>query len=673
MARVRTDFPHEVRIIENEWITLSDGCKLAARIWLPVDAEDRPVPAIFEFLPYRKDDSKAEVDQLQHGYFAGCGYAGVRVDMRGTGNSEGLIEDEYTQQELDDAVEVIAWIAAQSWCSGAVGMTGISWGGFNALQVAAMRPPALKAIITVCSTDDRYADDVHYMGGCVDMEMLSWASVMLADVATPPYPAVVGGRWREMWLDRIEGMTPWVVPWLTHQRRDDFWKHGSVCEDFDAIECAVYAVGGWADGYTNSIPRLLEGLSCPRKGLIGPWAHTWPELGKPGPAIGFLQEAVRWWDQWLKGEETGIMDEPMLRAWVQDSVPPSSYYDHRPGRWVAEPSWPSPNIERRSLSLNHDALEATPGEEVELTITGQQSTGMDAGVWCPYAQPGDMPTDQRGEDGRSLCFDSAPLDEPLDILGFPDVRLRLAADKPLALVVVRLCDVSPDGASTLVSRGLLNLTHRDNHEFPKELVPGERYEVTVRLNAIGWSVPAGHRLRVAISPTYWPHAWPSPEPVSLSIFTGVGSELLLPVRARRPEDDALPSFGEPETGPPLEIKVLGTGAREYEHRMDVVSGRVETRIHGQKPLQRYVRWGIEYSSSSTDHYSIIEGNPLSASVRCERVMTFANDDWQVRVETVSTMTSDREAFHLINQVEAFEGDVRVATRSWSHRIPRDHV
>jgi uncharacterized protein len=323
--RIKTDFPHSIRVIEHAWIGLSDGCKLAARIWLPDDAEAHPVPAILEYLPYRKNDGTAARDAIRHPYFAGHGYASIRVDMRGSGDSDGILYDEYLPQEQDDALEVLAWIVAQPWCSGAVGILGISWGGFNGLQIAARRPPELKAVISLCSTDDRYADDVHYMGGCLlSADMLPWASTMLAFNARPPDPQVVGEEWRATWLNRLERTPPFIEAWLRHQRRDDFWKHGSVCENYGAITCPVYAVGGWADGYTNAVPRLLAGLPGPRKGLIGPWAHGYPEVAQPGPQIGFAQECLRWWDHWLKGVDTGIMDEPMLRVWMQESVPPTA-------------------------------------------------------------------------------------------------------------------------------------------------------------------------------------------------------------------------------------------------------------------------------------------------------------------------------------------------------------
>ncbi|HKK29968.1 MAG TPA: CocE/NonD family hydrolase, partial [Alphaproteobacteria bacterium] len=335
------NFPLPVIEEANVFIPLVDGTQLAARIWRPEESARRPVPAILEYIPYRKRFGTAARDEVTHPYLAGHGYACVRVDLRGSGESDGVLEDEYLPQELNDGVEVIAWLAEQDWCDGNVGMMGISWGGFNGLQIAALQPPALKAIVTLCSTDDRYADDIHHMGGCLLSDNLSWASVMFAYNSLPPDPALVGDRWREMWMERMRGSGLWLEKWLEHQRRDDYWKHGSINEDYGAVQCPVYAVSGWADGYSNAVFRLLANLEVPRRGLIGPWSHRYPHFGVPGPAIDFLRDMLRWWDQWLKGIETGVMKEPMLRAWMQESVPPTASYMHRPGRWVGEPAWPS--------------------------------------------------------------------------------------------------------------------------------------------------------------------------------------------------------------------------------------------------------------------------------------------------------------------------------------------
>jgi len=666
-----------VREIEHTWIMMPDGCRLGARLWLPVDAMEHPVPAILEYIPYGKDDLTAPSNALRHPYLAGHGYAAIRVDLRGSGSSDGLLLDEYLAQEHDDALEVIAWIAAQPWCTGDVGMFGISWGGFNSLQVAARRPPALKAIISICSTDDRYADDVHYAGGCVlAYDMLTWASTMLALNARPPDPAVVGDGWRQTWLDRMEHTPPYIEAWLNHQRRDAFWQHGSVREDYSAITCPVYAVGGWADGYTNAVPRLLDGLSVPRKGLIGPWSHTYPEQGVPGPAIGFLQESLRWWDHWLKGDDTGMMDEPMLRVWMQDAVEPETYYAERPGRWVAEPSWPSPTITTRSYALNDGTLDGTldgkPAEEKRLTWAGAQQAGLDAGVWNPTGGATDLPPDQRAEDGLALTFTSAPLETRLDILGYPDVTLTVAADRPNALVAVRLCDVAPGGASTLITRGLLNLTHRDSHEHPAAVEPGRLYSITVRMKAIAYALPAGHRLRVAVSPTYWPWAWPSPQPVTLSVVTGGPSRLDLPVRAPRADDAALAPFGLPEGAAPLPVEPLGKALTTRTIRQDVATGRVDLTVESAYGF-RLARGGLEHERANTQTYSIVAGDPLSAGITQEATMTIRRGAWRIRIVTTSAMTASAGAFHVTSALDAYEGDTRVCARNWTFTFPRDLV
>ncbi len=676
--RIRTDFPRRVRELSNTWIELSDGCRLAARIWLPDDAERDPVPAVLEYIPYRKSDGTAVRDSVRHPWLAGHGYAAIRVDMRGSGDSDGVLLDEYLPQEHNDALEVLTWLAERPWCTGAVGIIGKSWGGFNGLQIAARRPPELKAVVSVYSSDDRYADDVHYMGGCVlGSDMLSWASTMLALNALPPDPDVVGKRWRDMWRERLEGSPPFVEAWLSHQRRDDYWKHGSVCEDYSAMEAAVLAVGGWADGYTNAVFRLLAGLSCPRKGLVGPWGHQYPEEACPGPSMGFLQECLRWWEHWLKGRDTGLMDEPMLRVWMQDWVEPRPFYAERPGRWVAEPSWPSPSVAPRRFALGARGLEEQPGEELALTQAGVQTCGLEAGAWCPWgnaSNPTELPPDQRREDGLSLTFTSEPLAETLEILGFPRVTLALSSDRPNALVAIRLCDVAPDASSLLVSRGLLNLTHRKSHEHAEPLEPGRRYNVTLRLNAAGHVFPAGHRVRVAVSPTYWPHAWPSPEPVILTVFAGPDSQLELPMRGPRSEDEALSDFDEPEISSPLPVERLGGGGTSgRSFRRDVATGRAElVNVEDYGGRGRFPN-GLVAEQRSVDRFSIAEGDPLSATATSAWTIALERGKWRIHVETRSVMTADRECFRVTNEVDAYEGNARVFARTSSFAVARDLV
>ncbi len=653
---------------------MSDGVRLSARIWVPEGAEHDPVPAILEYIPYRKRDSIRPRDETMHPYFAGHGYACARVDLRGSGDSEGVLRDEYLEQELADGLQVLRWIAEQPWCDGSVGMIGISWGGFNGLQLAARQPPELKALITASSTDDRYADDVHHMGGCLLGDNLSWASTMFAYNSLPPDPEIVGERWREMWFERLRGSGLWLDTWLRHQRRDEYWRHGSVCEDYAAIGCPVMAVSGWADGYSNAVFRLLASLGVPRKGLIGPWSHKYPHLGVPGPAIGFLQECLRWWDQWLKGIETGIMREPMLRVWMQDSVPPTTRYRTRPGRWVAEPSWPSPNVEQRRLPLVPGRI-LRPDErvpETALSIQSPLSVGLFAGKWCSYAAAPDLPHDQRQEDGGALVFDSAPLEERLEILGAPAVELELASDKPVAMVAVRLSDVAPDHKATRVTYGLLNLTHRNGGEHPEYLEPGVRYRVRVQLNHIAQVFPEGHCLRISVSTSYWPLAWPSPESVRLLVYAGA-SAVTLPVRPPRTEDAHLPAFGEAEGSPPsvktmIEpehhnwrvVRDLETDVSTLEVINDAGTYRLEEidLVSRRKALEWYTYQGDDF------------GSPRGETL-WERRME--RGEWAVSTVTRTVLTCDATHFFLRAELDAYEGDKRVYSENWDRTIPRDFV
>ena len=679
MKEIRS-FPHAIREIEHTLIPLSDGTRLAARLWYPEGAESRPVPAILEYLPYPKRDDTALRDSMTQPYFAGSGYACVRVDIRGSGESDGILADEYLPLEQADGLEVLRWIADQPWCDGHIGMIGKSWGGFNGLQIAAHRPPELKAIITVCSTDDRYADDVHYMGGCLLGDNLSWASSMFADLSIPPDPELVGDRWRTMWRARLEGASHWLETWLTHQRRDDYWKQGSICEDYGAIQCPVFAVSGWADGYSNAVFRLLANLDVPRKGLIGPWSHKYPHLGFPGPAIGFLQEALRWWDRWLKGIDTGVEREPMLRVYMQDYVPPTMYASTIPGRWVAEDAWPSPHIHEQTLRLTPGFLvrDGDDGDE-ELApsarpqaIQSPLSVGMFAGKWCSFTATPDLPHDQRQEDGGALVFDSLPLEDDLEILGAPVAVLELESSKPVAMICVRLSSVAPDFRTTRVTYGLLNLTHRNSHEHPEPLEPGKRYRVEVRLNEVAQILPAGNAIRLALSTSYWPLAWPPPESARLTIHPE-GSELVIPVRPPRASDDELPEFGEPEIAAPVQTQMIEP--RRYDWRVvrDLARDVSTLEVLKDEGAYRFTDNDLVVAHSTFETYSHRANDFASVRGETELIRRLRRGGWSVKTVTRTVLTCDGSHFRLRADLDAYEGEERIFCRTWDRRIPRDLV
>ena len=671
---IRTDFPRAVRETLNTWIPLSDGTRLAARIWLPEDAEADPVPAILEYIPYRKHDGTSRDDALTHPYLAGHGYACVRVDLRGSGDSDGLLFDEYLAQEHQDALEVIQWLADQSWCTGSVGMMGISWGGFNSLQVAALRPPALKAVITVCSTDDRYADDVHYMGGCLLNDGVSWGSGIFTIIPKPPDPMLVGDRWKDMWLRRLNNAPLSLVDWIKHQRRDEFWKHGSVCEDYDAIECAVLAVGGWVDGYSNAILRLLENLSAPCKGLIGPWTHVYPHFGFPGPAIGFLQESLRWWDRWLKNIDTGVEQEPALRCWMQEKLRAIPTSPSGGGYWSSVSSWPIEAQTTKSFKLGDGCLTTDTPPETALRWSTPQTTGIAAGEWCPSDGGGDGPefqSDQRVDDANSLTFDTLVLTEPVAIIGAPVVRLKLAVDKPVGFLAVRLCDVAPDGVSTRITFALLNLTHRESAQAVAKMPVNTAVEIDVPLSGTAYTFAEGHRIRLAISTAYWPMVWPSPEAVELTVLTGI-SALTLPLADGVLLERSV-SFDPPECSAPLEATVVVPGTARRTTSFDASTGASVYTSDENRGTSTLEGIGLKVGSTALERYRIIDDKPTTATTEMERVSTWERGDWRARVCTNLVLSCTTETFELKGQMSAFEGEQLIFERDWDVSIERDHL
>ncbi len=671
MTQTRTEFPFEVDVLEHLPIKLANGQTISARVWMPLT--DVPAPAVLEHLPYRKDDMTYWRDEVQMQYLAGHGYVCVRTDLRGTGDSEGVLKGEYLDQELADGAEVIAWIADQQWCDGNVGMWGISWGGFNSLQVAALRPPALKAIISVASTVDRYAADAHYNGGCViGSEMLPWATSMLYRNGLPPTPRFVGSQWRSLWLDRLDETPPFIEDWLTHQTRDEFWRHGSISEDYSAIEVPCLVVAGFADGYRNAPFDAVEGMPDRAWGLVGPWAHNYPEFGEPGPNIGFLQHSLRWWDRWLRGLDNGIDKEPHLRVWMQDSVIPADHYVERPGRWVAESTWPPQpgRITEQPLFFDGARLGSTPGfGQVECATP--QVHGLLAGEWWGSGDPGTLPADQRVEDGRSLTFTSDIVSETMEICGFPEVDLRVSCDTPVALIALRLCDVAPDGSSLLVSRGQLNLTHRDSDEHPESVIPGEVFDVTIRLDAAAHSLQAGHSWRLAVATTNWPLAWPSPMPATVVIEMGKQSRLRLPTRHPRVEDELLQSFDPAEFAPSRRQTVQ---APTSERTITVDESGATVLRHTSNDGRHIVdRRGTVYETEVTDVYSIIDEDPLSARVSCIRKAEIVWGEDSTTVAAEATMWADEGFWYVESALAAWHGDNMIFNKTWNLSAKRNYV
>lgn len=663
-------------VMETVWIPMPDGTRLAGRLWLPEGARGKPVGVILEYIPYRRRDRTRMRDESMHPRFAAAGYAAIRVDMRGSGDSDGVMLDEYSDLEIQDGVDTIAWLAEQPWCNGRVGMFGKSWGAYSAFQVAAMRPPALKAIAPVMGTDDRWLEDIHFYGGVLAGDNFWWGSVMQLYNAMPPDPEIVGDRWREMWKARLDAMTYWPAQWLEHQTPDAVWRRGSISENYADVEVPVYFFGGWADLFRDTPFRIAERLQGPVKILMGPWAHLYPHEGVPGPKMDFPGELIRFWDHHLNGRDTGLMDEPRFRFWLQDSVRPSGAYVERPGRWVEETAWPSANITDRTLWLNAGTLDDSAEEGAAMSICSPQTFGSAGGDMCSFAIPGDMPSDCRIDAGGALCFRGAVLSEPLAILGQPNIRLSVSADKSQAFVATLLIDEAPDGAQTLISRGFANLMHRYSDAAPQPVVPGEEMTVTVPLHGIGYRLAAGHRMMVQIASAYWPVLWPAPEPVTLTLVPGT-SKLILPVRMgdASASPRLLPAPQKRREKPP--VTEIRAGTMERSIKIDLTDGTHIARffldggVFGPVGRIRLDDTGTEMGDISDRIYRIHPDNPLSAQAVMNQDSHFERGDWSVRLKTAAKMTATMTHFRLSASVECWDGDELFHTVEWNHEIPRN--
>ena len=588
--------------------------------------------------------------------------------MRGSGESDGLMTDEYTAQEHKDAIEVIEWAAKQPWCNGNVGMMGISWGGFNALQVAAFAPKPLKAVISLCSTVDRYADDIHYKGGCLLGENFGWSTNMLSYSSRPPDPEIVGHRWRDMWINRLENLELDLSRWLRHQHRDKYWKYGSVCEDYSAIKAAVLSISGWHDGYRNTTNHLVKNLSSPVKGIVGPWIHKYPHYAAPSPAIGFLQEAKRWWDHWLKDIDTGVDKDPDYRAYLMDSVTPKRWLDDRPGRWIAEDVWPSVSLEKEVLHLSQGAaLEQTP-TPFKVSVSSAQDCGSKAGEYFPFAFGDELPENQSQDDARSACFDGDELSEALDIVGSPHVNLRLSCDKDQGQVIVRLCDVRPDGTSALITYQFLNLTHSKSHENPSKIIINQMFDVSLDLDQIAYRVPKGHRLRVAISSSYWPTLWPSPERTTLNIELG---NIELPVRPLA--DGAEISFEEPESAEPWRVKELRPSSYSRDETINKETGTTLTKIACDFGENQDLEHGLISGGWMKENWLIHPDDPNSAKVDAEWEKTGGRMGQMWRTHVMATMHSDKTHFFITANLKAYENDTLIFEKDYGDKITRKLV
>lgn len=654
--------------LQPDSIAMADGTRLSVDLYRPTGGKaNERFPVLLEYLPYRKHEGRSRNWPL-YSYFVKRGYVVAAVDIRGTGNSAGrIVPYEYSDIEHADGDVVIDWLSKQIWSNGNVGMFGISWGGFNAIQMAARDVPALKAIVAIDATEDLYQDDVHYMDGIMHLD--SWEMSMDLDNARPGAPDF---RIDDDYFRNRFDVEPWTLSHKRQQRDGPYWDRASLRGRYEQIRIPTFHIGGWYDGYRDSVARMLQNVKgVPVKGLVGAWHHTWPHEPYPGPGIEWRHEAIRWFNQFLKGENTGILDEPRFAVFVRDWHPPGPRLDNAPGHWRFEDGWPIARLRDRVLypQPNHTlAAEAPAASSHQLRYL--PFVGVEGGG--PVMWWGDVAHDQRGTDAFSLVYDSAPLDDAVEIMGFPRALLTVVADATRANWIARLSDVAPDGAVTQITGAAMNGTHRVSARAPRSLVPGEPVDLDIEMHFTSWVFPKGHRIRLAINNAQWPMLWPTPEPMITELKLGV-SRLTLPTVPfeRRP----VPVFLPPSKNDPAlaGVESIETGTVSGYGEISSVERNPQTGTAVAKATNGYgtrYPWGSERSVESI-RYEINDNRPADAGVtgthRIEVELPGRTLIWDAEL----SFRSDRQNFFYLYRRRLTENGKILRERSWRETIPRD--
>jgi putative CocE/NonD family hydrolase len=667
-------YPTEgVKLVKNVMIPMRDGVRLAADLYMPhgeaaTRGRDR-FPVVMDYIPYRKDEVNPSYDY--YSYLPKHGYIVARVDIRGTGGSEGVNVDEYTLQEQLDGYDAIEWLAAQPWCDGHVNMMGISYGGFTCLQVASHAPPHLTSIIPVDFTDDRYTDDCHYRGGLMRKyyDIGHYGNMMIVYNAMPPHMEWSGERWAALWEEHLACNEPYLLKWFKHQTNGDYWRPGSVRDFPERIKCPVFMIGGWKDGYTNPPFRLMQALRVPRKVLIGPWNHAMPDVGVPGPRIDYLHEVVRWLDYWCKGEQNGVMDEPPVVIFMQHYQDPIVDRLETEGEWRAEVSWPPPGFAHKTLftSASGRLLDSPADEPGYHAFEYNPAVGIMGGLWSgglPFGLPGD----QRLDEAYSLVYTTEPLEEDIYIIGNPRALLFVSSTASVIGFAASLCDVAPDGTSHLVAKGMLNATRRKSLREPEPLVPGEIYELDVEIDCTAWKFARGHRIRLSVASADWPNVWPTPEPATNQVYFGgmTPSRLILPI---------VPARGSAE--PPRFLPSRQTRARHadavrpptWQTTIDMLSGRVAVTI-GSEGESRLNEHTVMQRRSSV-RCEVDPRKPADASAYGQTMLAIVRSNQTIRGTSDVVVQASRTHFHVTINLEIRVNDAPHFSRRWVETIRRE--
>ena len=670
-------------------IAMADGVELAATLFLPQSAVDgdQPQPCLLEALPYRKDDLTSSYAEGYRKLRDEHSYAVCRVDLRGTGSSSGDATDEYPLVERTDLCTVIAWLAEQEWCDGNVGMFGTSYSGFNSLQIAAERPPALKAIVAIYSSDDRWTDDVHWRGNALRLvDLVDYCHYMTPMCVLPPVPAEWpagdgpgdgpgdGRSWREEWMRRWETNEPWLLTWLRENRDGPYWRAGSLRHlGYDRIQCPTMIVAGWADGYRNNSFRTVEALGAagtPWRLLAGPWAHADPATAMPGPRIDLDHEMVAWWDRWLRGTADGVWTD-RADVFVRTSTVPEPDLELHKGHWVSGP-WPvaAPTVASYDVA-GPRSLDVEP------------DVGTSAWIDCAGHLPWGLSGDQREDDARSLTWEWVPGEgqsQPT-VVGQPVVRLRLSASAPAASLSVKLCDVFPDGTSALITRGSLDLAFRAS-SAPSPLLPGEEFDVELLLDACAYRPDEGHRLRFSVAGADWPNTIAPPAPVTLTVHSG-SVELPLWAESGVEPPAFLPGADASSEDP---TDVTWSITRDVLRRTTTCAVRSVASYdvpHDGTALEDYSgevgvdrRTFAQWATAETTYRLAWPGSQDQGSSGQGSSGQGSEDQGSegqgVEIRVVSTLwvDIDRDGYDVVIEADAFDNEEQVGHREWRERISR---
>ncbi len=651
------------------WIPMPDGVRLAADLYMPSGGNpDDRFPVLLEYLPYRKAESRGYYHPF-YSYFVRRGYAVARIDIRGTGNSEGrLIEYEYTDQEQEDGDAVIDWLSKQSWSTGKVGMFGISWGGFNSIHMAMRNPPALKAIIAVDATDDLYQDDVHYIDGILHVD--SWEMSQDLDNSRPGAPDYVIDE--DYFRNRFDTQ-PWMMTYKRQQTDGPFWDRTALKTRYDSIRVPTFVIGGWYDGYRDSVPRMLEHMKAPTKAIVGPWSHAFPHDAYPKPQMEWRHEAVRWFDYWLRGIDTGIMEEPRFAVFVRGWHAPGPTLDEASGEWRWEEGWPINRIRQQTLypQPGHSLSESIPPEQIHY-LRNVPGTGIEAGG--PVLWWGDVAPDQRPTDAFSLTYDTEPLKENLEVLGLPLAILQVSADAPQANWFVRLSDVAPDGTVTQVTGAGFNGTHRESATNPKPVETGE-FRLEIEMHFTSWIFPKGHRIRFAVNNAQWPMFWPSRYPVTTSLHLGGENltRLLLPIvpYEKRPAPQFLPPVVESELTGFSTLNAGNISGYVEIGRIERNTATKSTRVMATNTGGYHYPWGTELYNETITHETN-DDHPAETSLVGKNNMTVELKDRTLIWEADLSFRSDKDNFYYTYTRRLLVNGELIREKTWQDTIPRNY-